>query len=148
MQQDAAQLTRAILAEVKPSLEDFARRVRHFLGPSVDFDTSERIGALIGELVSTDPATAYAAAHAIRAILWGEGRPPSDWWAHPTGQAVVRAGHFLEGGATRNEAAAVLGVTPTRVSQMLDEGKLLANHRRIFVITTESLIQRFQTMGR
>lgn len=71
-----------------------------------------------------DDDVAAEAALDLLSALWGTQPPPVDWWRTPLGRAVATvAGHGDER-VTKTVAAAMLGVTPGRVTQLLAAGKL------------------------
>lgn len=103
-------------------------RLAPFLGADrildLQRDAEQRARSHAHQLADLDDDVAAEAALDLLSALWGTQPPPVDWWRTPLGRAVATvAGHGDER-VTKTVAAAMLGVTPGRVTQLLAAGRL------------------------
>lgn len=80
---------------------------------------------LTAGLFASDRLSAQQTAHDIVRILWGTGQIDPKWWNTWLGQAVYAAGGMPAGPVPYPVAAAVLGVSRTRVAELV-----VGNRRR------------------
>jgi hypothetical protein len=72
-----------------------------------------------------DETTAADTASDLMHVIWGQGDAPPDWWRSPLGAASARALGADDGEAVSwRSAAAILGVHPGTVAQLVHGGKL------------------------
>lgn len=79
-----------------------------------------------------DPATmGEKAARCVIGLAY-RGDPPVDFWATAVGRHVWRCGGFPPRGATRYEAAEILGISHQGITYLINQGRLhLDEHKRI-----------------
>lgn len=103
-------------------------RLAPFLGPDTihhQRDAEARARQHAAQLRDLDREDVAAeAALDLLSALWGDQPPPVEWWRTPLGRAIATvAGHGDEA-VSKTVAAAMLGVTPGRVTQLLTAGRL------------------------
>lgn len=106
-----------------------AWRLAPFLGPEAGMEAQRTAATAakrhVGLLTGPDEDLAGEAALDILAVIWGDGQPTLDWWDTPLGRCVASVG-ALEGSdaVPATVAAAMLGISKGRVTQLCDAGKL------------------------
>lgn len=121
--------TEDITAQLADELGGVARDVAVILGADVVLLVEQRIddacGRLTAQLCSDDDHESAAAARDVMAARWpADTEPPPEWWRTPAGRAVARSGERDDSEAvTRTVAAAMLGVSPGSIAQMVHRAR-------------------------
>lgn len=115
-------LTRQIAREVSEAAAPFGA----LLGPDVVVELDRRIRAgaptWAAQLTRDDDRLAAQTVVDLMAVL---GDPEPSWWRTPLGRAVAASVGTEDAEAVRaSAAAAMLGISPGRVHQLADAGKL------------------------
>lgn len=99
---------------------------------------------LATQLLSGDDKLAAQTAIDLVNLLFGPvAEIPNDWWSTPLGQAMAASvGHPLAEAVSYSVAGAMLGVSKTRIQQLVADGKL--DRAPDGGITTVSIRQRLQ----
>ncbi len=122
------------MTDLERQITDDLDRIGGRLGALLGLDVADMISdrarsraAMIAHQLTGDLDDHQAAEVAIdlMALLWPESDPPADWWGTALGRAIAcSAGMDGAEAVTRSVAAAMLGVTRGRVTQLVDAGKL------------------------
>lgn len=85
----------------------------------------DRADMLAHQLTAGDDDVAAETVQDVMIALWPAGDPPDEWWRTPLGRACA-ASLGIDGSEriSASVAAARLGVHPSRIYQMIHEGKL------------------------
>lgn len=103
------------------------------LGPLLGLDivdlleqrTQERAAMLAATLTGDDDHQAAEVCVDLIACLFPHSDPPPEWWRTPLGRALAAsAGMDGSEAVSMSVAAAMLGVSPGRATQLADAGKL------------------------
>lgn len=113
-------------AQLADELDSLAARVGALLGTDIQLGiaarAAERAAQIVAELDTGEHPD--AAADDLLALLWPDD-PPLEWWRTPLGLLVAPSAAREDApGWSRSEAAAVLGVTPGTVAQLVARGTL------------------------
>lgn len=93
------------------------RPIRHHI--------EECVGEITAALRSDGRAARDTALGLMRVLFPWDAEPPAQWWRTPLGRACATYSVGLYSDRVRaNSAAAILGIGPSRVYQLLDSGKL------------------------
>lgn len=121
------------MTDLERQIVDELGQVAWRLGPLVGLDlvdqlderTRSRAPMLAAQLTGDDDRLAAETCVDLMACLWPHSDPPPDWWRTPLGRALA-ASAGMDGSASvsMSVAAAMIGVTPGRVTQLADAGKL------------------------
>ena len=122
-------------------------RLAPFLGADrtldLQRDAEARARAHAHQLADLDDEDVAAeAALDLLSALWGDQPPPVAWWRTPLGRAVATVAGDGDEAVSKTVAAAMLGVTPGRVTQLLAAGKL--DRHPDGGVTTVSVAQRLR----
>lgn len=113
--------------QLTDELAALAARLGAVLGTDLQLAATDRAQARAGSLVAELESGEHpdATADDLLALLWPDD-PPLDWWRSPLGLlcAPTAARDGDAPGWSRSEAAAVLGVTPGTVAQLVARGTL------------------------
>jgi hypothetical protein len=134
---DAKLIEADLLARMMPLLQRAGRLT------GVDLMTQTNAGSTIRDLalrLAHDPPST-SAARAVMNVLYPNEDPPLLWWTCAAGKAVARAIGYHRQRVPVLQAAAVLGVTRTRVYQLMNEGLLERVELCPFLAVTCSSLQ-------
>jgi hypothetical protein len=96
---------------------EVVRPIRHHI--------EECVGEITAALRSDGRAARDTALGLMRVLFPRDAEPPAPWWRTPLGRACAPYSVGLYPDRVRaNSAAAILGIGPSRVYQLLDSGKL------------------------
>lgn len=118
-----------VAAQLAGELGGVARDVAALLGTDLLLLVEQRIddtcARLAAQLCGDDDHESAAAARDVMAARWpADTDPPPGWWRTPAGRAVARSGGRDDTeSVTRTVAAAMLGVSPGTVAQMLHRAR-------------------------
>lgn len=121
------------MTDLEGQVRDELHQVGWRLGPllgldivdQVDQRTTDRADMLASMLTGGDDHQAAEVCVDLMACLWPHCDPPPGWWRTPLGRAVAAsAGMDGSEAVAMSVAAAMLGVSPGRATQLADAGKL------------------------
>ncbi|HWO59198.1 MAG TPA: hypothetical protein VNO31_04030 [Umezawaea sp.] len=141
---DAKLIEADLLARMMPLLQRAGRLT------GVDLMMQTNAGPAIRDLAARlahDPPSP-SAAQAVMNVLYPNEDPPLPWWTCAAGKAVARAIGYHRQRVPVLQAAAVLGVTRTRVYQLMNEGLLVRVALCPFLAVTSSSLQAEQANRR
>lgn len=119
--------------DLETQIRDELAQVAWRLGPLLGLDivdtleqrTGDRAPMLAGILTGGDDHQSAEVCIDIIAALWPHSDPPPAWWRTPLGRALAAsAGMDGSEAVSMSVAAAMLGVSPGRATQLADGGKL------------------------
>lgn len=122
-------MTDALARQIADTLGDSIWRLSTLLGGDVADLLLPRAEAraqlMAAELRSGDDRLAAQTVIDLTALIWPDSDPPAEWWRTPLGRAAAASvGREDTDAASYSVAAAILGVSKTRVQQLVATGKL------------------------
>lgn len=145
-----------IRAQLEILLRGALRRLSHLVPDLIPLAGTAELAhrcavGLTVTLTGPDRDLRLSAARSIVRGLFGTTRPPRGWWSTELGQAVYAAGGMPDEPVPYVVAAEVLGVTRTRVSELVhgkrekwNQGGKLVDGPLPFTVTPESLRLRWE----
>lgn len=122
-----------IAAQLATELGGVAASLTPIIGPDLGMEVERRVASrartLAGQLCSDDDDLAAETVVDVMNVLWPHGAPErvgrAEWWRTPLGQACARSlGHDDAEAVTHSVAAAMLGINPKSIGQMVARGHL------------------------
>lgn len=122
-----------VARQLQDELAGLAATWTPILGPDRGIDLERAAGQtarqIARSLVEGDDHESAQTCIDVLNVLWPHGTPETighpDWWHTPLGRACARSlGHDTAETVSRSVAAAMLGVTPGTVSQLVHRGTL------------------------
>lgn len=141
----------AVAAQLTDELGASARALGDVLGMDLLMMMEDRIESactrLAAELCSEDDRLAAESVLTVMCARWPDGtEPPPEWWRTPVGRMVARSvGRDDAESVTRSVAAAILGVAPGTVAQLVHRGTL--DRHPDGGITRASVLMRIARLG-
>lgn len=122
-----------VAAQLADELGGVAAALTPLIGLDLGLEIEQRITGrartLAGQLLADDDRIAAETVIDVMCVLWPHGAPEQvgrpEWWQTPLGQACARSlGHDTAEAVSRSVAAAMLGVHPGTIAQMVHRGTL------------------------
>lgn len=121
------------MTDLETQIRDELHQAGWRLGPLLGLDivdqldqrTQERAAMLAATLTGDDDRQAAEVCVDLITCLFPHSDPPPEWWRTPLGRALAAsAGMDGSEAVSMSVAAAMLGVSPGRATQLADAGKL------------------------